>query len=74
MARPEVTGRNASTSQDEPSWLELETIKPLPEISKLTSLSVDTLKRRYRQYIVELSARRQGMKLRHGLQITNGEI
>lgn len=56
----------------EPSWLELESIKPLTEASEITSLSVDTINRRYREYIVYLSERRRGMKLKHILQIAAG--
>ena len=55
------------------SWLELESVKPLPEVEKITSLSTDTLKRHHPDKIVKLSPRREGMKLRHALAIANGE-
>lgn len=57
-----------------PTWLELKSAKPLKEIRKITSLSEDTLKRRYPRYVVDLSCGRKGMKLKHGLAIANGEI
>jgi hypothetical protein len=63
-----------STEKTErPSWLELESVKPLPEVEKITSLSSDTLKRHHPDKIVKLSPRREGMKLRHALAIANGE-
>jgi hypothetical protein len=52
--------------------LELESVKPLPKVSEITSLSVDTIKRAYPQFIVQLSPRREGMKLKHVLEITRG--
>jgi hypothetical protein len=56
-----------------PSWLELESIKPLAECEKITSLSADSLRRTYGHLIVHLSGRRRGMKLRHVLQIAAGQ-
>lgn len=58
-------------SDRKPSWIELEAVKPLLEVSRITSLSADTLTRRYPEYIVQLSPRRLGIKLRHILEITN---
>ena len=57
-----------------PTWLELESLRPLGEATKITNLSRDTLKRRYPKYIVKMSWRREGIKLRHILQITTGEL
>lgn len=57
-----------------PSWLELESVQPLGVVEKATSLSRDTVKRRYKKYVVKLAARREGMKLRHILQITTGTL
>jgi hypothetical protein len=70
-----------------PSWLDLESVYPLtsktvegkpiddgkPTVETITSLSPDTIKREYPQYVVKLSARREGMKLRHALEITKGK-
>jgi hypothetical protein len=58
-------------SDHRPTWIELEAVKPLPEASLITSLSSDTLMRHYSEYIVQLSPRRLGMKLRNILAITN---
>jgi hypothetical protein len=52
--------------------LTLERILSMQEASQITSLSVDTLERRYRHLIVRLSPRRRGIKLRAALAITNG--
>jgi hypothetical protein len=57
---------------EKPSWLELESVKPLPKIEEITSLSVDTIEREYPQYVVKLSPRRKGMKLKHALEIARG--
>ena len=57
-----------------PTWLELKLVKPLsPDVEDITSLDVATIKRRYPEYIVRLSDRRLGMKLRNALDITNGK-
>ena len=56
----------------EPTWLELESVKPMPEAAKITSLSEDTIQRRYPEWIVHLSPRRVGMKLKHILEIAAG--
>lgn len=55
-----------------PSWLELESVRDLTEIEKITSLSRETIQRRYPQLVVKLSPRRRGMKLKHALAITSG--
>jgi hypothetical protein len=57
-----------------PTWLELESVKPLNEAEKITTLSTETLERRYPKYVVKLSPRRKGIKLKHILQITTGEL
>jgi hypothetical protein len=59
---------------------ELESVIPLEsekeEVKKtvkaITSLSGDTVKRLFPEKVVHLSARRQGMKLKHALQIAEG--
>jgi hypothetical protein len=64
---------------DKPSWLDLESVIPLRspsaerDVERITSLSEDTIKRRYPEYIVELSPRRRGMKLKRALEITEGK-
>jgi hypothetical protein len=57
-----------------PSWVELESAKPLAEVEKITSLDRDTLVREFPQYIVQLSKRRKGMKLKHALAIAGGTV
>jgi hypothetical protein len=58
---------------DRPTWLELESVLPMPKAESVTSLSEDTLERRYPHLIVKLSPRRKGMKLKHALAIANGD-
>jgi len=55
-----------------PSWIELESVKKMPVVEKITSLSGDNLRRNYPDFIVKLSPRRDGMKLKHALAIANG--
>ena len=56
-----------------PTWLERESVRPMSEIEKITSLGRDTIKRRYPDRVVQLSDKRQGMKLKHALAITEGK-
>jgi hypothetical protein len=44
-------------------------IIPLSEVARLTSLSVDNIKRNYKNKIVQLSPRRVGMSLADALSI-----
>jgi hypothetical protein len=53
-------------------WWSLERIIPISRVSRITSLSEDTIKRRYKDRIVQLSPRRIGMKLKDALAITAG--
>jgi hypothetical protein len=55
-----------------PTWRELESIKPLAEVEKITSLGRDTLQRCFPHLIVDLSPRRKGMKLKFALAIADG--
>jgi hypothetical protein len=55
------------SSQDKQRDLELERIVSMQEAQRLSTLSVDTLKRRYPNKIIQLSRRRQGMRLRDAL-------
>jgi hypothetical protein len=58
-----------------PSWTkyELEAVKSLREVEKLTSLDRDTLTRVYPEFIVRLSPKRYGMKFRDILKIMSGK-
>ena len=69
--RPEVTGSAAGIAAlDYPAeWIELQRIIPLSEAAQLSGLSVDTLKRRHRDKILELSPRRLGMRVRDALML-----
>jgi hypothetical protein len=60
-------------SDRKPSWLELESVVKMPAASRITSLSPDTIRREYADYVVQLSARRDGVKLRHCLEIAAGK-
>ena len=55
-----------------PSWIELESVQRMPVVEKITSLSGDNLRRNYPEYVVKLSPRRDGMKLKHALAIADG--
>jgi hypothetical protein len=73
MGRQSSDNTEADVQSDRPpTYLELESVKVLPEAERMTTLSVDTLKRRYPDRIVRLSPRREGMKLRDILAIASG--
>ena len=55
-----------------PSWIELESALGMPQVEKITGLSGDTIRRTYPEYVVKLSARRDGMQLKNALAIANG--
>ena len=55
-----------------PSWLDLESIVKMKKASEITSLSEESLRRNYAEFVVKLSDRRDGMKLKHALAIANG--
>jgi hypothetical protein len=58
----------------EPTWIERKSIKPLSVAEEITSLSRDTLVRRYPEYVVQLSDKRRGMALEHILAIAAGKL
>lgn len=81
--RPEVTRRDASIAQAEighnggpplepATWIELQRIVDLKEASRLSGLSIDTIKRRHLSKIIDLSPRRRGMRVRDALMIASG--
>jgi hypothetical protein len=49
---------------------ELDRIVELPEASRLSSLSVDTIKRRHADKLIKLSPRRIGMRVRDALMLS----
>jgi hypothetical protein len=62
----------STTETSDLSPLELERVMPMAEASAFTTLSEDTLGRRYAHLIVRLSPRRRGMRVRSVLAIANG--
>jgi hypothetical protein len=77
--RPEIAGKssfgighNQGPPLDALNWIELQRIINLKEAGRLTNLSVDTLKRRYGEKILQLSPRRLGMRVRDALTIAEG--
>jgi hypothetical protein len=80
--RPEVTGRSAGAAAADsdivhnrgpppnpPNWLELKRIVDLKEASRLSGLSVDSIKRHHSQNIMRLSPRRLGMRVGDALML-----
>jgi hypothetical protein len=53
--------------------LELERVVGLGQVSALSGLSVDTIKRNHPDKIMQLSKRRKGMKLKHALNLNLGK-
>ena len=43
-------------------------------VERITSLSRETIERQFPQYIITLSERRKGMKIKHALAIAGGNI
>lgn len=84
--RPEVTGRSASAAAAHSSidhnggpplkpanWIELQRIVDLKEASRLSGMSVDTLKRNHPDKIIRLSERRVGMRVGDALMLSAKE-
>jgi hypothetical protein len=57
------------TSEHDPDRDDPERIVPLVEASRLSSLSIDTLRRKHRDKFVQLSERRFGMRRRDALML-----
>jgi hypothetical protein len=55
-----------------PTWLEMESVKPLAVASEITSLGPDALRRNYSDLVIRLSPNRDGMRLRDILAIASG--
>ena len=51
------------------SPLELLRVAKMPEAERLSGTSADTLKRKYPQWVVQISERRLGMRVGHALLI-----
>ena len=55
--------------------IQLDSTKPdVMTVRKVTTLSGPTLRRRYGKYIISLSERRDGMKMKIARKIASGEI
>lgn len=64
----------SDTPQSErPRWVELERVLTIAEATELTSLSEDTLRRRYADRIINISPKRRGIRLRDVLAINSGD-
>jgi hypothetical protein len=53
----------------DPTPVELNRIVTLAEASRLSSLSVDTLRDQFPEKIIQLSAKRAGMRVGHALML-----
>jgi len=56
-----------------PSWLELESVVKMPKAEEITSLSADSIRREDGHLVVQLSSRRDGIKLKDALDIAAGK-
>ncbi len=60
---------NANGKTTTADRIELRRIVSLTEASRLSGVSIDTLKRRHRDKILDLSPRRRGMRVRDALML-----
>lgn len=51
-------------------WIELRRVVSLQEAARLSGMSTDTIKRRHRNKIINLSPRRRGMRLGDALSLS----
>jgi hypothetical protein len=63
-------GHNRDPALDPPDWVELQRVVDLKEASRLSGLSVDSIKRHHASKIIELSPRRRGMRLGDALSLS----
>jgi hypothetical protein len=66
---PPTTDAKSDTKFSLPPEVEMKRIAPLEEASYLSSLSVDTLKRKHADKIITLSPRRLGMRVGDALML-----
>jgi hypothetical protein len=67
-----VDGKDQQMRQlQEPALSPLEALRiaSLDEASRLSGLSERTLRRRFSEYIIQISPRRQGMRVAHALML-----
>jgi hypothetical protein len=62
---------DTTTSDDRLKWIELQRIASLAEASRLSGLSIDSLKRHYRYKFIQLSERRFGMRVADALMLAD---
>ncbi len=67
--RPEIAGRRRGTTCTASEWIELQRIIDLKEASRLSGLSIDSIKRHHSDKIIDLSPRRRGMRLGSALML-----
>jgi hypothetical protein len=72
MSSPSRPAPRASTPGDFQPDFELDRVLKMSAVEKQTSLSHDTIRRRYPELIVQLSPRRTGVTWRNCLRIING--
>jgi hypothetical protein len=74
-AGPEVTSRRAgpSLNSSKLTAIALQPIVSLKRASEISTLSEDTIRRRYPDKIVKLSPRRSGMRVRDALLLGDTE-
>jgi hypothetical protein len=53
-----------------PSPIELQRIAPMPEASRLSGISEDSLRRHHADKIIHISPRRDGMRVGHALMLS----
>jgi hypothetical protein len=70
---PAAIGHNRGLPLDPASWIELQRIVDLREASRLSGLSIDTIKRHHKDKIIKLSSRRRGLRLRDALMLGEAE-
>jgi hypothetical protein len=62
-------GEFRSSLHQQPDWVETHRIVPLKEASRLSNLSVDSLKRQFADKIIRMSPRRLGMRIGDALML-----
>jgi hypothetical protein len=62
---------SGTTSDERLKWIELQRIAPLSEAARLSGLSIDSLKRHYRDKFIQLSERRFGMRVGDALMLAD---
>jgi hypothetical protein len=64
-----TTPRYRAPAHESANWLELQRVVDLREAARLSSLSRDTLVRRHRDKLIQISNRRLGMRVADALML-----